>query len=536
MLALHLEESRCSRFELEQETKIKIISIESNLLTEMSFYTGRHSKPILFHLDFNFNKVVIPSIIRETPNPESVLLFNFLDCFCKNCCKLVDQEDNLVMYKDRLLWLKKTKLYFSLNFYDYSENNKKRKLKVYLSEKGLPSTRNRALMGLGVESPLWLYFIQIMMEEKLDKLFITFNYKSALDSFDQITFTPEQGDESFYTSLKITSELTRSNNLNFLGPLPKNGLIFSGGIQSEEMNFNYDNINICIDNTALSFIIFKEKLNFMNYLKKLICHNPKFCTTKEHLNKQSGKLQIKITMPSLDNHKNVVLVVSTKELYTVDRTGKINWGFKEFNDFLDNKEFKSTPIFKDLITDGDISTSSSQEEDLDSDIYQKNMSYFRKKRSKVAQNDDDEMVPNNDDTNHSNPTPKPNKEHINLKYDYYESLEHLYKELNQKETVQSIENQNNQNCDVLLGTRFMFKYNLVFRILKKNAYPLQFEIEIAFNENKKFIQDWRMGFCYLGASLLIALIIIFFLRNNNQHQLNPKTKFPLPTQQKFKVN
>ena len=189
-----------------------------------------------------------------------------------------------------------------------------------------------------------------------------------------------------------------------------------------------------------------------------------------------------------------------------------------------------------MITDGDISTSSSQEEDLDSDIYQKNMSYFRKKRSKVAQNDDDEMVPNNDDTNHSNPTPKPNKEHINLKYDYYESLEHLYKELNQKETVQSIENQNNQNCDVLLGTRFMFKYNLVFRILKKNAYPLQFEIEIAFNENKKFIQDWRMGFCYLGASLLIALIIIFFLRNNNQHQLNPKTKFPLPTQQKFKVN
>lgn len=496
----------CLLSEITKDIPLKILSIESNLLTEVSVYTGRHSKPILYHMDFNFNKVVIPAILRESAQPQSVFLFNFLDCACKLCCKLVDQEDNLVMYKDRLLWLKKTKLFFSFDYFDFLDYDKLRKSKVYLSEKGLPSTRNRALLGMGVGSPFWAHFIQHMLENKLEHLFVVFNYKSALDSFDRINFDPDRNEESVYTSLRITSELHRQDDLRFLAPLPKNGLIFGGALESKEMDFRVDNIQVCLDNTALSFMIFKEKLHFLAHLRRLVCENPRVCTRKEDIVSSSGKLEVTVRMPAIDNDRQVVLVVHIKELFSIDAQGMIQWNFKEFNDFLDNQD-----------------ADSSVPEDL---RYIRHQNKIQNEMNEGITGQKNSWVEQDD-----KPEPVIEKDHERLKYDYYESLEQVYQELGEKEKKYSLDDQQNKsNCDVLLGARFMFKYNIVFRIVKKNDYPLEFELGLAFNENKKYVQDWKVGFCYLGASLLIAVVIIFVLRNKKDKRGSvPKPLVKQPT-------
>jgi hypothetical protein len=412
------------------------------------------------------------------------------------------------MYKDRLLWLKKTKLFFSTDYYDFLDYDNFRKFKVYLSEKGLPSTRNRALLGMGKDSPLWHNLIQSMLDEDLQKLFIVFNYKTTLDTFDSITFDPEQNEESVYTSLKITSELNREEELQFLSPLPSNGLIFDGQMVAPDMELNVKGVQVCLDNTELSFIIFKEKLNFMNYLKNFICKNPKICERKEDLIGKKTVIHLKITMPAIDNDKKAILEISTKELYSIQSDGEIVWNFKEFNDFLDNQ----TNSPEEANSENEYEQAESQDLRMEPVLNSKESEDYIKKNDGIWISDTEytQNIERSTEIDNEKESPK-------LKYDYYESLDGLYKELQNKEQdTKQGDTGEKFNCDILLGARFMFKYNIVFKIVKKNDYPLDFELGLAFKENKKYIQNWQMGFLYLGASLVVALVIIFMLRNTKE--------------------
>lgn len=357
---------------------------------------------------------------------------------------------------------------------------------------------------MGLTSPFWKYIKKRIIQEKLDKMFIVFDYKTSLEHFDKLKFNFETS-ESTFTNLHICSdEWDIGNNIQFMSPLPKKKLIFSGQMKVDQINSEFKNLRVCLDNSSEAFMIVKENLNLLEKLRELVCGNPKMCVYNNDLMQNSGHLDLQIT--TLDREpgsKSSTLKIMLSDIVHRGDDGKLVWNIKEYTDYLNQREFTenfNSPVedpanFPNSEMHVDETSNFDQNENLDEGRIESDLD------SKTEEGFDENILKIVDQAE-------------GMKYDYTEPVEEILTLKNSWQRKNVLWKGKKQSCDVLLGAKFMFKFNVVFEVVKSNEYPMSFQVSMGFIENRKYIQNWQIGLFYLAVSVGLAILIILFLKQS----------------------
>lgn len=353
-----------------------------------------------------------------------------------------------------------------------------------------------------------------MLQEKIDKLFVLFDYKTSLEHFDKIKFNSDTA-ESTFTSLHITSDDFENSHgpqseLQLMSPLPKDKFIFYGELRLGEGHSTLKNLRVCLDNAAESFMIAKESLGLSQKLREIVCGSGSECSHNQDLLNNMGEIELVLsTLDRQPGSKSTSLKIKLQDIVRRGEEGRLVWNLKEYTDYLSQKEFTQTSNSKiaepPVFTKADLQQVSEDHDELSED------SELTKSASRTDLNSSLRSSKKNQSSDQSQGQ---EVDYSKPKYDFREPMEKILTMKNSWHTKELLWKETKHSCDVLLGTRFLFKFNLVFKLVKTNEYPPIFQVSMGFMENRKYIQNWQIGLFYLMVSVLLAVLIILFLKQS----------------------